>query len=34
MTQELSNLTEQMIAIAKKAGADAVDAIAVDGTSV
>jgi PmbA protein len=34
MSQELSNLTEQMIAIAKKAGADSVDAIAVDGTSV
>lgn len=34
MTQQLSTLTEQMIAIAKKAGADAVDAIAVDGTSV
>ncbi len=34
MTQTLSSLTEQMIAIAKKAGADAVDAIAVDGTSV
>jgi PmbA protein len=34
MTQELSTLTEQMIAIAQKAGADAVDAIAVDGTSV
>ena len=34
MSQDLSTLTEQMIAIAKKAGADAVDAIAVDGTSV
>eukprot|EP00095_Tigriopus_kingsejongensis_P004160 snap_masked-scaffold2865_size11753-processed-gene-0.1 protein:Tk04160 transcript:snap_masked-scaffold2865_size11753-processed-gene-0.1-mRNA-1 annotation:"modulator protein" len=34
MTQSLSTLTEQMIAIAQKAGADAVDAIAVDGTSV
>ena len=34
MSQELSNLTEQMIVIAKKAGADSVDAIAVDGTSV
>ncbi len=34
MSQELANLTEQMIAIAKKAGADSVDAIAVDGTSV
>ena len=34
MSQELSILTEQMIAIALKAGADAVDAIAVDGTSV
>ena len=34
MSQNLSTLTEQMIAIAKKAGADSVDAIAVDGTSV
>ena len=34
MSQDLSTLTEQMIAIAKKAGADSVDAIAVDGTSV
>lgn len=34
MSQDLSTLTEQMIAIAKKAGADAVDAVAVDGTSV
>jgi PmbA protein len=34
MTTQLSTLTEQMIAIAKKAGADSVDAIAVDGTSV
>ena len=34
MSEDLSTLTEQMIAIAKKAGADAVDAIAVDGTSI
>lgn len=34
MSQDLTTLTEQMIAIAKKAGADAVDAVAVDGTSV
>lgn len=34
MSQDLSTLTEQMIDLAKKAGADAVDAIAVDGTSI
>lgn len=34
MSQDLAALTDQMIAIAKRAGADAADAIAVDGTSV
>ncbi len=34
MTQDLASLTEQMISIAKRAGADAADALAVDGTSV
>ena len=34
MTQDLSALTDQMITIAKQAGADAADALAVDGTSV
>jgi len=34
MSQDLSALSEQMISIAKQAGADAADALAVDGTSV
>ncbi|MEJ6399177.1 TldD/PmbA family protein [Yoonia sp. 208BN28-4] len=34
MTQSLSDITENMIAQARKSGADASDAIAVDGTSV
>ncbi len=34
MTQSLSDLTHQLIDIARKAGADAADAIAVDGTSL
>lgn len=34
MTQDLAALTDQMIAIAKRAGADAADALAADGTSV
>lgn len=34
MSQDLSSLTAQMIDLAQKAGANAVDAIAVDGTSV
>lgn len=34
MTQSLSDLTQQLIDMARKAGADQADAIAVDGTSV
>ena len=34
MTQSLSDLTQQMLDVARRAGADAADAIAVDGTSV
>ncbi len=34
MPQSLSDLTEQMLTAARQAGADAADAIAVDGTSV
>ena len=34
MTHSLSDLTHQLIDIARKAGADAADAIAVDGTSL
>jgi PmbA protein len=34
MTQPLSDLSEQILAAAKRAGADAADAIAVDGTSL
>ena len=34
MSQDLAALTDQMITIAKRAGAEAADAIAVDGTSV
>ncbi|WP_341367419.1 TldD/PmbA family protein [Yoonia sp. BS5-3] len=34
MTQSLSELSQQMLDIARKAGADAADAIAVDGTSL
>lgn len=34
MTDTLSNLTQQLLDAARKAGADAADAIAVDGTSV
>lgn len=34
MTRDLASLTDQMITIAKQAGADAADALAVDGTSV
>jgi PmbA protein len=34
MTQSLSDLTHQLIDIARKAGADTADAIAVDGTSL
>ncbi|MEL6640208.1 MAG: TldD/PmbA family protein [Pseudomonadota bacterium] len=34
MTRDLADLTDQMIAIATAAGADAADALAVDGTSV
>jgi PmbA protein len=34
MTQSLNDLTHQLIDLARKAGADAADAIAVDGTSV
>ncbi|MFT7106491.1 MAG: PmbA protein, partial [Yoonia sp.] len=34
MTQSLSDLSEQILAAARRAGADAADAIAVDGTSL
>lgn len=34
MTQSLASLTEQLIAVALKAGADAADTVAVDGTSI
>ncbi|WP_411891320.1 TldD/PmbA family protein [Yoonia sp. SDW83-1] len=34
MTQSLSDLTQQLLDVARRAGADAADAIAVDGTSV
>ena len=34
MTRDLASLTDQMITIAKRAGADAADALAIDGTSV
>lgn len=34
MTQSLSDLTEKILAAARKAGADAADAMAVDGTSL
>ncbi|MCG3268578.1 TldD/PmbA family protein [Yoonia sp. I 8.24] len=34
MTQPLSNLTQQLLDAARRAGADSADAIAVDGTSV
>ncbi len=34
MTQSLSDLTQQLLDVARKAGASAADAIAVDGTSV
>ena len=34
MSQDLAALTDQMLALARKAGADAADALAVDGTSV
>ena len=34
MTRDLASLTDQMISIAQKAGADAADALAVDGTSI
>ena len=34
MTQPLSDLTQQLLELARKAGADQADAIAVDGTSV
>ena len=34
MSQNLSDLTDAMLAAAKKAGADTCDAIAVDGTSI
>ncbi|MFV2001992.1 MAG: PmbA/TldA family metallopeptidase, partial [Paracoccaceae bacterium] len=34
MTQSLSDLTQSLLRAAKSAGADAADAIAVDGTSV
>ena len=34
MTQSLSDLSDQILQAARKAGADAADAIAVDGTSL
>ena len=34
MTQSLSDLSDQILQAAKRAGADAADAIAVDGTSI
>mgnify|MGYP001792325802 FL=1 len=34
MTQSLSDLSDQILRAAKRAGADAADAIAVDGTSL
>ncbi|KQI73447.1 modulator protein [Loktanella sp. 5RATIMAR09] len=34
MTQSLSDLSDQILQVAKRAGADAADAIAVDGTSI
>jgi len=34
MTQDLADLTDQMLTLAKQAGADAADALAVNGTSV
>ncbi len=34
MTQSLASLTEQLLSLAKRAGADAADSVAVDGTSL